>query len=76
MTDNAGLIKRVPVPREIMPVATVFSVFIHILFQIGLLIGLMLIFGKGVNVNWIWMPVLWAFLIVFVCGLVFPVQRY
>jgi ABC-type polysaccharide/polyol phosphate export permease len=71
VTDNAGLIKRVPVPREIMPVATVLSVFIHIVLQIILLISLVLLSGKGVNANWIWMPVLWAFLIVFVCGLVF-----
>src|SRR5687767_6931694 len=34
--DNAGLIKRVPVPREVMPVATVLSVFVHIIFQIAL----------------------------------------
>ena len=71
MTDNAGLIKRVPVPREIMPVATVLSVFVHIVLQIILLVSLVLLYGKGVNVNWLWMPVLWAFLIVFVCGLAF-----
>src|SRR4051794_14584367 len=69
VTDNAGLIKRVPVPREIMPVATVLSVFVHIVLQIVLLISLVLLYGKGVNINWVWMPVLWAFLIVFICGL-------
>jgi ABC-type polysaccharide/polyol phosphate export permease len=71
MTDNAGLIKRVPVPREIMPVATVLSVFVHVILQIMLLISLILLYGKGVNVYWIWMPVLWSLLIVFVCGLAF-----
>jgi ABC-type polysaccharide/polyol phosphate export permease len=71
ITDNAGLIKRVPVPREVMPVATVLSVFVHILFQIGLLIGIVLLFGKGINIYWVWMPILWGFLIVFVCGLAF-----
>jgi len=71
VTDNAGLIKRVPVPREIMPVATVLSVFVHIVLQIILLISLVLFYGKGINIHWIWMPILWAFLIVFVCGLAF-----
>jgi ABC-type polysaccharide/polyol phosphate export permease len=71
IVDNAGLIKRVPVPREVMPVATVLSVFIHIFLQILLLISLVLLYGKGVNVNWIWIPILWGFLIVFVCGLAF-----
>jgi len=71
VTDNAGLIKRVPVPREIMPVATVLSVFVHIVMQIILLISMVLLYGKGINVNWVWMPVLWGFLIVFVCGLAF-----
>jgi len=71
VTDNAGLIKRVPVPREIIPFATVISVFINVLFQIALLIVFTFIFGKSVNAHWMWIPILWALLIAFVCGLAF-----
>jgi len=67
--DNAGLIKRVPVPREVVPITTVLSCCIHLLVQIGLLLVVALFSHKGVNVHWLWLPVLWALEIVFVCGL-------
>lgn len=68
ITGNAGLIKRVPVPREIIPVATVLGNMLHLLIQIGLLLLLSLVLGVGVNRYWLWMPLLWGLEIVFVCG--------
>jgi lipopolysaccharide transport system permease protein len=67
--ENAGLIKRVPFPREIIPLASVFSNTLHLLIQIGLLLTLALMFGKGINIHWIWLPVVWGFEVVLLCGL-------
>jgi len=69
ITDNASLIKRVPFPREIIPVTTVLSNTLHLTIQLGLLLTLALLYGKGVNWNWLWLPVVWLLEIVFVCGL-------
>ena len=69
ITDNAALIKRVPVPREVVPIAAVLSVCVHLLIQIVLLLLIVLIFGVSINIHWLWLPVVWGFEIVFVAGL-------
>jgi len=69
LVDNAPLIKRVPVAREIVPIASVLSNGIHLLIQIGLLLTAVLLSGTGVNRYWLWLPFVWGFEIVFVCGL-------
>ena len=70
LLDNSALIKRVPVPREIVPIASVLGNCIHLLIQLGLLIGLVLASGYGINRNWLWLPVIWMLDIAFVLGLV------
>jgi ABC-type polysaccharide/polyol phosphate export systems, permease component len=69
LIDNAGLVKRVPFPREIIPLASVFSNTLHLLIQIVLLLTLALFYGKGVNINWLWLPVIWALEVILVCGM-------
>ncbi len=69
LTDNTSIIKRVPVPREMIPISAVLGNCLHLLIQITLLLVLVLAFGNPVNRHWIWLPVVWGLEIIFVCGL-------
>ena len=69
VVDSAGLVKRVPVPREVVPVASVLSNCLHLSIQVALLIVLALFFHRTPTAPWLWLPVMWILYIVFVCGL-------
>ncbi len=69
LLENAPLIKRVPVAREVIPISSVLSIGIQLLIQIGLLLTAVLLAGRGVNRYWLWLPFVWACEVVFVCGL-------
>jgi ABC-type polysaccharide/polyol phosphate export permease len=68
--ENAALVKRLAIPREIVPIAAVLSNCLHLLIQIGLLLVITLAFGIPLNIQWLWLPLVWALEIMFVCGLV------
>jgi lipopolysaccharide transport system permease protein len=69
MVDNASLVKRVALPRELIPITSVLSTCVHLIIQIGLLLAIVLLSGISVNIYWLWLPLIWALEIVFVCGL-------
>jgi ABC-type polysaccharide/polyol phosphate export permease len=69
IVDSTGLVKRVPMPKEIVPIASVLSNCLHLLIQILLLLSAVVMFGGHWNRHWLWLPVVWILEVVFVCGL-------
>jgi len=69
LAENSAIIRRVPIPREVVPVATVLGNCLHLLIQIGLLLVFALAYGKWPNRYWLWLPVVWVLEILFVTGL-------
>jgi ABC-type polysaccharide/polyol phosphate export permease len=69
LVENANLIKRVPVPREFIPISAVLSNIIHLAIQVALLLGAVLLAGVGPNRYWLWLPFVWGCEVIFVCGL-------
>jgi ABC-type polysaccharide/polyol phosphate export permease len=69
LAESATLIKRVPVPREIIPISAVLSNCVHMLFQIILLLLLVAVTFGGINRYWVFLPVVWFFEVIFVVGL-------
>jgi ABC-type polysaccharide/polyol phosphate export permease len=69
LVESATLIKRVPVPREIIPIAAVLSNCVHMSCQVALLLLLVAFTGIGVNRYWVILPVVWLLEILFVLGL-------
>jgi lipopolysaccharide transport system permease protein len=67
--DNAGLIKRNPVRREIIPISAILSNVPHLLIQMCLLIGVVYVDGLGVNAQWFWLPLVWGLELVCIIGL-------
>lgn len=70
LIENAPLIKRVPIPREVVPISSVLSNCLNLLIQFGVLFAFTFAFGYRVNAAWIWIPLISFLYIVFVLGLV------
>lgn len=68
VVDSANLIKRVAVPREIVPIASVLSNCVHVVIQVALLLVFVLGSGMGVNLYWLLLPLIWALELVFIFG--------
>ncbi len=67
--SNSGLVKRVLLPREIVPISTVLANCLHFLIQVALLLAVTLLAGYRVNVYWLLLPLVFGLEVVFVCGL-------
>jgi lipopolysaccharide transport system permease protein len=69
LMENASLIKRLPIPREIIPIASVLSNCLHLGVQLALLLILTIVFTRSINIHWLWLPLVWVVQVLFVCGL-------
>jgi len=69
LVENAGLIKRVPVPREVIPVSTVIATCVHLLIQLGILGTIVVFDGIPINMQWVWLVPVLGMEVVFVSGL-------
>ena len=70
LLENANLIKRVAVPREIVPLASVLSNCLHLGIQITLLIVFVIGSGLSLNPYWLLLPLIWGLELVFIYGAV------
>jgi ABC-type polysaccharide/polyol phosphate export permease len=69
LLDNIGLVKRIPLRREIIPVAAVLSNLTHLVIQLGLLIIFVLTSGLSLNAHWFWLLLVWGLELLFIVGL-------
>lgn len=69
LSDNANIIKRVAVPRALIPVATVIGNSLHLLIQFALLLVFALVLHNGINRYWALLPVILVMEVILVCGL-------
>jgi ABC-type polysaccharide/polyol phosphate export permease len=67
IVDNSSLIKKIPFRRELVPLSVVLANTLHFLIQLALLLAAVALF-IGVNIHWLWIPVVMALQVVFVCG--------
>jgi homopolymeric O-antigen transport system permease protein len=67
IVDNSALIKKIPFRRELVPLSVVLANTLHYLIQLALVLAAVALF-VGVNRYWLWIPVVMALQVVFVCG--------
>jgi ABC-type polysaccharide/polyol phosphate export permease len=69
LVESATLIKRVPMPREIIPISAVLSNCVHMSGQVALLLLMVAFTGGGINRYWVLLPVVCFLEVLFVVGL-------
>lgn len=69
LVDNAPLFKRIPIRRELVPIAVVLANLLHLGIQLVLLVAVGLYYGVYPTVYWLWLPVVWGLELICLMGL-------
>lgn len=72
--DNAPLVKKVIFPRELVPLAAVFSQLAHMGIQLLILFAFLFVFRVPVSWTWLWMFPCLLVLLVFLLGAAFALS--
>lgn len=70
VTGNAGLVKKVYFPRELLPTSAVLSNLVNFFFAFAVLIVFLFIFDIGLTVHALWVPAILLTQLIFTLGLV------
>lgn len=71
ITGNSGLVKKVYFPRELLPTAALLSNLVNFLFAFMVLVLFLYIFGIGLTIHALWVPLILVTQLIFTLGLVF-----
>ena len=69
VTSNASLIKKVYFPRILLPTAVVLSNLVNFMLACIVLVVLLFVFGIGLTVHALWLPVILLIQVIFMLGL-------
>ena len=64
---NASLVKSFPFRAELLPISAVLGSLVHYLIQLSFLL-LAFAWFVGINIYWLWLPVIVALQVLFACG--------
>jgi ABC-type polysaccharide/polyol phosphate export permease len=70
ITGNAGLVKKVYFPREMLPVSALLSNLVNFLFAFVVLVVFLYIFDVGLTIHALWVPLILITQLIFTLGLV------
>lgn len=69
VTENAGIVRKIYFPLEILPLSAVLSASVHLLISLGLLAVLAIVFGVGIGPSIAFLPILILLQMLFSTGL-------
>jgi ABC-type polysaccharide/polyol phosphate export permease len=69
LVDNAAIIKRIPMRREIIPIASILSNLTHLLIQFLLLMAFVATSGLAITAHYLWLRLVWGLEMIFLVGL-------
>jgi ABC-type polysaccharide/polyol phosphate export permease len=70
VTGNSSLVKKVYFPRELLPISALLSNLVNFMFSFAVLIIFLYVFGIGLTVHALWVPVILLTQLIFALGLI------